>query len=106
VTDTGDLDRLGEALTEATALAVAARRRRLTRRRRVVAGAGAGLLVFAMTTPSRLVPADSPSVRLPLTLAAMGAPGGEVALGGRCDTLHGGYGSSPCVIVRLSPQLR
>jgi hypothetical protein len=66
------------------------------------------MLVFAVTTPSRLVSSDSPHP--PLTLAAIGLAGSDVLVGS-CDALHGGGGRSlepptGCVIVRLSPQLR
>jgi hypothetical protein len=106
-----DLERLGERLTEATALTMAARRRRRTLRHRLAACAAAGTLVFVVTAPSRLVPADSTRAALPFTLAAAGLAGGEVVLDGPCDTLHGGAGratqlAAGCVTVRLSPQLR
>jgi len=55
-----ELDRLGNALTHATARAAARRRSRLDRRRRVVGGLLAGLLVFAAMTPSQLERADQP----------------------------------------------
>jgi hypothetical protein len=102
---------LREALTEATALTMAARRRRRTLRHRLAACAAAGLLVFAVTAPSRLVPADSTRAALPFTLAAAGLVGGDVVLDGPCDTLHGGarrpaQPPAGCTTVRLSPQLR
>src|SRR4051794_23412479 len=85
-----DLERLGEALTAAPASTMAARRRRRRLRHRLAACAAVGLLVFAVTTPSRLVPADSTRASPPLTLAATGPTGGYVVLDGPCDTLHGG----------------
>jgi hypothetical protein len=104
-----DLERLGQTLTEATAVTMAARRRRRTLRNRLGACAAAGMLVFVVTAPSQLVPGDS--VRSGLTLATAGLAGGDVVLTGPCDTLHGGAGRSSappagCVVVRLSPQLR
>jgi hypothetical protein len=106
-----DLERLGEALTAATASTMAARRRRRRLRHRFAACAAAGTLVFAVTTPSRLVPADSTRPGLPWTLAAAGPAGGDVVFDGPCDTLHGGAGDpaqppTGCVALRLSPQLR
>ena len=56
-----DLDRLGHALTCATANAVARRDARADRRRRLVGCLLAGLLVFAAMTPSHLGPADQPT---------------------------------------------
>jgi hypothetical protein len=55
-----DLDRLGNALTNATARAGARRRSRNDRRRRIAGGLVAGLLVFAALTPSHLGSADRP----------------------------------------------
>ena len=103
-----DLQRLGEALTEATANTMAARRRRRMLRYRLAACAAAGLLVFVVTAPNRLVPADSVRGGVSLTLAATGLAGGDVVLDGPCDTLHGGgdHPAAGCVTVRLSPQLR
>jgi len=45
-----DLERLGDALTQATTRAVAARRRRFQLAGRLVACLTAGMLVFAATT--------------------------------------------------------
>src|SRR4051794_2000156 len=55
-----ELDRLGNALTHATARAAARRRVAMDRRRRIAGGLLAGLLVFAAMTPSRLGQADQP----------------------------------------------
>jgi hypothetical protein len=55
-----ELDRLGNALTQARARAVARRRARLDRHRRIAGGLLAGLLVFAAMTPSKLGHADQP----------------------------------------------
>ena len=62
-----DLDRLGRALTHATAHAAARRDARIDRRRRLVGCLMAGLLVFAAMTPSHLGPADKPDF-LPFTI--------------------------------------
>src|SRR4051812_9899340 len=56
-----ELDRLGLALTHATARAAARRRLRSTRRRRIAGGFVAGLLVFAAMTPAPLQRADEPN---------------------------------------------
>jgi hypothetical protein len=106
-----DLECLGQTLTEATTRTMAARRRRRRLRKRVGACAAASMLVFVVTTPSRLVPGNSTRSGPPLTLATVGLHGGDVVLDGPCDTLHGGAGPSSappagCVVVRLSPQLR
>lgn len=63
-----DLDRLGEALTHATARAVERRRLRGERRRRLGGCLLAGLLVFAAMTPSHLGRADQRQF-LPLAIA-------------------------------------
>jgi hypothetical protein len=55
-----DLDRLGNALTLATARAATRHRTRRDRRRRIVGGLLAGLLVFAAMTPAQLQRADQP----------------------------------------------
>src|SRR3954453_5030403 len=55
-----ELDRLGNALTYATARAAARRRTRADRRRRIAGGLLAGLLVFAAMTPTQLQRADQP----------------------------------------------
>src|SRR3954468_7418264 len=55
-----ELDRLGNALTHATARAAARRRTRTARRRRIAGGLAAGLLVFAAMTPAQLQRADQP----------------------------------------------
>ena len=89
---------------------MAARRRRRTLRNRLGACAAAGMLVFVVTAPSRLVPGDS--VRSGLSDARDGRAGRRRRRPHRtCDTLHGGAGRSSappagCVVVRLSPQLR
>jgi hypothetical protein len=57
-----ELDRLGNALTHATARAAARRRAVVDRRRRILGGLLAGLLVFAAMTPSRLGQADQPQI--------------------------------------------
>ena len=57
-----ELDRLGNALTHATARAAARRAARVDRRRRIIGGLLAGLLVFAAMTPSRLGGADQPNL--------------------------------------------
>jgi hypothetical protein len=57
-----ELDRLGNALTHATARAAARRAARVDRRRRIAGGLLAGLLVFAAMTPSRLGGADEPDL--------------------------------------------
>jgi hypothetical protein len=57
-----ELDRLGNALTHATARAAARRRAAVDRRRRIAGGLLAGLLVFAAMTPSRLGQADQPQL--------------------------------------------
>jgi hypothetical protein len=49
-----DLDRLGQQLAGAAGSTLAARRRRAERRRRITLAAVAGVLVFAVLTPSRL----------------------------------------------------
>jgi hypothetical protein len=66
-----DLDRLGRALTHATAHAAARRHARMERRRRLIGSLAAGLLVFAAMTPSHLGPADQPDfLQLSITTAA------------------------------------
>ena len=55
-----ELDRLGTALTHATARAAARRRTRMERRRRIAGGLVAGLLVFAAMAPTPLQRADQP----------------------------------------------
>jgi hypothetical protein len=55
-----DLDRLGNALTQAVVRARSVRDHRAGLRRRLAGSLAAGLLVFAATTPSRLGPADQP----------------------------------------------
>ena len=55
-----ELDRLGNALTHATARAAARQRTRMDRRRRIAGGIAAGLLVFAAMTPAQLQSADQP----------------------------------------------
>ena len=57
-----DLERLGVALTAATARAAAVRAHRVTVARRVAACLAAGTLVFA-ATPSHLGPATTPGSR-------------------------------------------
>jgi hypothetical protein len=76
-----DLDRLGRALTHATAHAAARRSARLERRRRLVGCLLAGLLVFATMTPSHLGPADKPDF-LQLTITS-------AAAADRCDIPRG-----------------
>ena len=55
-----ELDRIGNALTHATARAAARRRAVVDRRRRLAGGMVAGLLVFAAMTPAQLDRADQP----------------------------------------------
>ena len=55
-----ELDRLGSALTHATARAAARRRTRADRRRRIAGGLAAGLFVFAAMAPAQLQRADQP----------------------------------------------
>ncbi len=70
-----DLDRLGRALTHATAHAAGRREARLARRRRLVGSVLAGLLVFATMTPTHLGTADRPDfLQLALAPAAAAAP--------------------------------
>ena len=76
-----DLDRLGRALTHATAHAAARRDARIDRRRRLVGCLMAGLLVFAAMTPSHLGPADKPAF-LQLTIQ-------PAAAATRCDIPRG-----------------
>ena len=57
-----ELDRLGNALTSATARAAARHRARKDRRRRIASGLLAGLLVFAAMTPAQLQRADQPAL--------------------------------------------
>jgi hypothetical protein len=79
-----DLERLGDALTEATARAAVARRRPLTTARRLAACLAAGMAVFAVAAPDDLGPAQRATGGL-LGLAAI-----EQAYGsGRCDPPHG-----------------
>jgi hypothetical protein len=68
-----DLDRLGHALTCATANAVARRDARADRRRRLVGCLLAGLLVFAAMTPSHLGSADRPDFLHLTTASAVAA---------------------------------
>jgi hypothetical protein len=77
-----DLDRLGRALTHATAHAVARRDARIDRHRRLVGCLLAGLLVFAAMTPSHLGPADNPDF-LPFTSIT------TAAAAQRCDIPRG-----------------
>jgi hypothetical protein len=56
-----DLERLGQALTDAAAQVVAVRRHRAELRLRLVACVAAGVLVFAAMTPSHLGSADQPA---------------------------------------------
>src|SRR5215831_15365690 len=64
-----ELDRLGNALTHATARAAARRRSALDRRRRIAGGLVAGLLVFAAMTPAPLQRADQPQFLRAVTSA-------------------------------------
>ena len=70
-----DLDRLGHALTRATARDVKRRNQRAERRRRLCGCVLAGLLVFAAMTPSHLGRADQPNF-LPFAIEPAGAPSG------------------------------
>jgi hypothetical protein len=94
-----DLDRLGTALTHATARAAARRRLRTYRRRRIAGGLAAGLLVFAAVTPSHLGPADRPDF---LTFAV--APDAQAAM--ICDVPRGQrfHFTEACVEQPVQPQ--
>ena len=76
-----DLDRLGHALTYATARDVKRRNQRAERRRRLCGCVLAGLLVFAAMTPSHLGRADQPNF-LPFGIE----PAGAAVI---CDQLRG-----------------
>jgi hypothetical protein len=79
-----DLERLGDALTDATARAAVARRRPLTAVRRLMACLVAGMAVFAATAPTDLGPAQRATDAL-LGLAAIDQAYGN----GPCDPPHG-----------------
>jgi hypothetical protein len=80
-----DLERLGDALTEATARAAVARRRPARLMRRFAACLAASMAVFAATTPSSLEPAGPAGL---LELAAVSSAYGSVH-GDPCDPPHG-----------------
>jgi hypothetical protein len=79
-----DLERLGDALTEATARAAMTRRRRLTTARRLAACLAAGMAVFAAAAPYDLGPAQRATDAL-LGFAAIDQAYGN----GPCDPPHG-----------------
>jgi hypothetical protein len=94
-----DLDRLGNALTHATARAVARRRSRSDRQRRLAGCLVAGLLVFAALTPTPLDSADRPQL---LRLAI--APNASAAV--ICDQPRGKrfQVTGACVVRHPQPQ--
>ncbi len=103
-----DLERLGNALTDAASRAVAARRRRAHLGRRLAACVAAGVLVFAAMTPSHLGTAEFSANGL-IELASIAGADGQ--LGGGCDRPHGAGGRyfqvpTGCVIARPQPQAR
>jgi len=79
-----DLERLGDALTDAAARSAVARRRPLTLARRLAACIAAGMAVFAATAPSDLGPAQRATGGL-LELAAID----QAYASGPCDPPHG-----------------
>jgi hypothetical protein len=102
-----DLDRLGESLTKATALAVAVRRARRMLLARVAVCLAAAVMVFAATAPGRLGQADLtfPRDRGGVVFAA--AAEGTLAVG--CDRPHGVVAQrngapGDCTIRRPQPQ--
>ncbi len=105
-----DLERLGDALTNATSGEVAARRHRWIMSRRFAACLAAGVLVFAFTAPSRLVSSDSVTQRFPVAFVGAAVARADVLLG-PCDVPHGGNGRyfqapSGCQITLPPPQAR
>jgi hypothetical protein len=100
-----DLERLGDALTQAATSAIAARRHRFDVGCRLAVCLAAGTLVFAATTPSRLG-ADK---RAPVAELFALTPDAHL-LGGACDRAHGAGGHfqvpQGCEILQQQPQAR
>jgi hypothetical protein len=102
-----DLDRLGEALTRATARAAAIRRARRMFAARLAACVVAAVMVFAATAPSRLGHADMAFPPDSGGVAFTSAVEGTLAVG--CDRPHGVVAQSEgapgdCTIRRPQPQ--
>ena len=95
-----DLEALGDALTRATARAGVLRRHRAAVRRRVLAGIGAGIVVFAAMTPSRLGTSD----QVPFLQQFTTAPAAASSFG--CDRPrgHAAYLAPDCDAGPAQPQ--
>jgi len=102
-----DLDRLGESLTKATALAVAIRQARRMLLARVGACVAAAVMVFAATSPGRLGHADVTFPPESGGVVFTSAVDGTLAVG--CDRPHGAVAQrdgapDDCTIRRRQPQ--